>query len=160
MKKVSKVQKLENLHTDCEVNFARLRKLMPSMEEGESRRFLSGSYDEAYLHIDVTGADRYTRFLQVTGRMGELPWETEQRMAVRLYLDARMAEVVSCGAERVRLLKYAYPNEHMYSPDEKNQINRFLGKWLEHFIRLGRPMDQEQTTKEMLRSVAWRESCK
>jgi len=92
--------------------------------------------------------------------MGELPWETEQRMAVRLYLDARMAEVVSCGAERVRLLKYAYPNEHMYSPDEKNQINRFLGKWLEHFIRLGRPMDQEQTTKEMLRSVAWRESCK
>jgi len=160
LKKVSQVQKLENLHTDCEVNYARLRKLMPSMEEGESRRFLSGSYDESYLQIDVTGVDRYTRFLQVTGRMGELPWESEQKMAVRLYLDARMAEVVSCGAERVRLLKYTYPNEHMYYPDEKNQINRFLGKWLEHFIRLGRPMDQEQTTKEMLRSVAWRESCK
>ncbi len=145
---------------DCEVNYARLLKLMPDMREGASRRFLSGSYDEAWMQIDVTGVDRYTCFLQLTGRMGELPWESEQRMAVRLYLDARMAEVVSCGAERVRLLKYAYPNEHMYYPDEKNQINRFLGKWLEHFIRLGRPLDKDQTTKKMLRGLAWQESCK
>ena len=146
LKKTSAVEQLIELHTDCEVNFARLRKLMPSLEKGDSRRFLAGSYDEAYLHIEVVESDRYTRFVHLSGCMGELPWEGEQRMAVRVYLDASMAEVISCGAERVRLLRYPYPNDQMYSRDEKNQINRFLGKWLNHFIRHGHPVKADYQT--------------
>lgn len=148
------LQKLENLHVDCEINFARLMKLMPDMEEGAKRRFLAGNYDDSWLEIEITGADRYTRFIQITGSMAEMPWGGEQYMAVRLYLDARMAEVVSSGAQRVRLLRYAYPNDQMYSRDEKNQINRFLGKWLEHFIKFGRPMEGYKNTKQVIRGTA------
>jgi len=136
-------QALINLHSDCELNFVRLSKLMPNMEVGAEKHFLAGNYDEFSLQIKVTDSDRYTRFLLLTGSTADLPWAGEQRMAVRLYLDACMAEVISCGAERVRLLGYSYPNERMYSPDEKNQINRFLGKWLEHFIQFGRAMDSK-----------------
>ena len=142
------LENLVNLHSDCELNFARLSKLMPNMDAQDRVRFLAGNYDESYLDIEVTGIDRYTRFLQLSGRMNDTPWAGEQRMAVRLYLDARMAEVISCGAERVRLLRYPYPNDHMYGPDEKNQINSFLGKWLEHFLKFGRPVDIDRIERE------------
>lgn len=142
------LENLVNLHSDCELNFARLSKLMPGMESGSRVRYLAGNYDESFLDIEVTDTDRYTCFLQLSGRMSDTPWAGEQRMAVRLYLDARMAEVISCGAERVRLLRYPYPNDHMYSPDEKNQINSFLGKWLEHFLQYGRPLDTDNLKTE------------
>lgn len=134
------LKKLGDLHSDCELNFARLCKLMPDMRVGAKVRFLAGSYDDCFLDIEVKSSDRYTHFLQLSGRMSDMPWAGEQLMAVRFYSDARMAEVISCGAERVRLLRYPYPNDLMFSPDEKNQINRFLGKWLEHFLRFGRPV--------------------
>ena len=144
MKRSRVLENLVNLHSDCELNFARLSKLMAhvdaDMNTGTRVRFLAGSYDEFLLDIEVTDSDRYTRFLQVSGRISDSQWAGEQRMAVRLYLDARMAEVISCGTERVRLLRYPYPNDRMYSPDEKNQINRFLGNWLEHFLQYGRPV--------------------
>lgn len=139
------LQKLGHLHSDCEMNYVRLSKLMPDMQMGNQIRYLAGAYDESFLNIEVTGTDRYTCFLQLSGQVMDAPWAGEQRMAVRFYSDARMAEVISCGAERVRLLRYPYPNDQMYSPDEKNQINRFLGKWLEHFIQYGRPLDQQHT---------------
>jgi len=129
----------------------RLSKLMPDMNVGSRVRFLTGNYDESFLNIEVTDTDRYTRFLQLSGRMNDTVWAGEQRMTVRLYLDARMAEVISCGAERVRLLRYPYPNDHMYSPDEKNQINSFLGKWLEHFLQHGHPLDLDKPEGEQLK---------
>ena len=132
----------------------RLTKLMPIMDMGMSRRFIAGSYNEIFLQIDVSGSDRYTRFLQLTGCMAQSPLPAEQHMAVRVYLDARMAEVISCGVQRVRLLRYPYPNDQMYSSDEKNQINRFLGKWLEHFIQFGRSSDKTSKGLPSIRPVA------
>ncbi len=51
-------------------------------------------------------------------------------MRVRMYHDARMAEVVSCAGVRRVEPRYAYPNERMHQPDEKAQWNRFLADWL------------------------------
>lgn len=53
-------------------------------------------------------------------------------LEVQVYHDARMAEVVS--AEHTRRLRsiYPYPNEAMHQPDEKAQLNLFLGEWLSH----------------------------
>ena len=54
-----------------------------------------------------------------------------------MYHDARMAEVVS--AEHARRLRsiYPYPNEAMHQPDEKAQLNLFLGEWLSHCLACG-----------------------
>ena len=138
VKKARMLQKLGNLHSDCELNFLRLSKLLPNMQKGTSVRYVAGDYDQSILQIEVTETDRYTQFLSLTGNMTDLPWWGEQRMAVRVYSDAQMAEVISCGSQRVRLLRYPYPNDQMYSSDEKNKINEFLGNWLAHFLEKGR----------------------
>jgi len=147
LRKSQALEKLGNLHSDCELNFVRLTKLMPNMHKGGKVRYLAGDYDETSLEIEVTETDRYTHFLRLTGHMADLPWVGEHRMMVRYYADARMAEVVSNGAQRVRLLRYAYPNNQMYTPDEKNQINRFLGKWLKHFLEHGRSLTPDAESK-------------
>ena len=149
------LENLGNLHSDCELNFVRLSKLMPEMETGDQVRYLAGNHDESFLEIEVTDTDRYTRFLQLSGRMSDIPWAGEQRMAVRFYADARMAEVISCGTERVRLLRYPYPNDQMYAPDEKNRINSFLGKWLEHFLQYGRPLERVNLDSGKLAGDKW-----
>jgi len=58
-------------------------------------------------------------------------------LEVRVYHDARMAEVVSAGASRHLLGRYPYPNQAMYQPDEKSQLNLFLGEWLSHCLACG-----------------------
>ena len=66
-----------------------------------------------------------------------LPWLPLPHMAVRVDHDARMAEVV--GAENARRFRsiYTYPNADMHQPDEKTQLNLFLGEWLGHCLACG-----------------------
>ena len=56
---------------------------------------------------------------------------------MQVYHDARMAEVVS--AEHARRFRgiYPYPNAAMHQPDEKAQLNLFLGEWLSHCLACG-----------------------
>lgn len=53
------------------------------------------------------------------------------RMSIRLYHDARMAEVISSQGIRQVKPRYNYPNKHMHQQDEKQQINQFLNEWLQ-----------------------------
>jgi uncharacterized protein YqiB (DUF1249 family) len=50
---------------------------------------------------------------------------------VRLYHDAKMAEVIS--AQNIGSLKpsYQYPNTKMYQKNEKEMVNLFLAEWLQ-----------------------------
>jgi len=52
------------------------------------------------------------------------------RMSIRLYHDARMAEVISSQDIHQVKPRYDYPNKHMHQQDEKQQINQFLNEWL------------------------------
>lgn len=52
------------------------------------------------------------------------------RMSIRLYHDARMAEVISSQDIHQVKPRYDYPNKHMHQEDEKQQINQFLNEWL------------------------------
>ena len=59
------------------------------------------------------------------------------QLEVQVYHDARMAEVISAEhARRFRSI-YPYPNVFMHQPDEKAQLNVFLGEWLSHCLALG-----------------------
>ncbi|EJM8829490.1 TPA: DUF1249 domain-containing protein, partial [Pseudomonas aeruginosa] len=91
------------------------------------------------LALEVTEACPYTTTLQVRQELG-LPWLPAPRLEVRVYHDARMAEVI--GAEQARRLMaiYPYPNQAMHQPDEKNQLNLFLGEWLAHCLACGHEM--------------------
>lgn len=141
LRRQKRVQRLSHFHSDCELNYARLRKLIGDCSSGsylyQSREWGEGK--EIELSIEITQESRYTRMLRIRGTMSFLPLAGAQTMHVRVYDDARMVEVISMDRKRVRLINYFYPNKDMYAPDEKNQLNHFLGRWLEHMLSNGLP---------------------
>lgn len=54
-------------------------------------------------------------------------------MTVRMYHDAKVAEVVNCSGQGIFEPEYGYPNKCMLQRDEKRQVNRLLGEWLDFF---------------------------
>ena len=58
-------------------------------------------------------------------------------MVIRLYHDARVAEVISSQDIQQVQPRYDYPNVQMHHPDEKEQMNLFLKEWLQLCLRLG-----------------------
>jgi len=51
-------------------------------------------------------------------------------MMVRVYHDAKTAEVTSYQNHRYFKAIYSVPNQFMYQSDEKEQLNLFLAEWL------------------------------
>ncbi|WP_447589019.1 DUF1249 domain-containing protein [Aquipseudomonas campi] len=133
---------LIELQAACEANYARLLRLLPDMRvsAGERRVALSqGDMLLGVLVIRVLETCPYTTTVQVS-QEHSLPWLPVPRLEVRVYHDARMAEVVSAeNARRLRSI-YAYPNAAMHQPDEKTQLNLFLGEWLSHCLACGHEM--------------------
>jgi hypothetical protein len=48
-----------------------------------------------------------------------------------------MVEVVDCDTQRIKWIRNRYPNAAMHLPDEKIQLNEFLGIWFEYFLAQG-----------------------
>ncbi len=120
---------------ECELNFVRLRRLLPRMEAGDECEFAVG--ERSMVNIAVQERTPYTSLLQITQQQGSVR-ELDNRMEVRVYHDAGVAEVAAfSGCQRVHG-KHAYPNRHMHQRDEKQQWNRFLGEWLQHCLDQGR----------------------
>lgn len=130
---------LPGLQATCEANYVQLMRLLPKMREAVvSRRVMlsQGERPLGVLALEVTEACPYTTALRVRQELG-LPWLPVPELEVRVYHDARMAEVVSAGASRHLLGRYPYPNQAMHQPDEKSQLNLFLGEWLSHCLACG-----------------------
>ncbi|WP_263147222.1 DUF1249 domain-containing protein [Pseudomonas alcaligenes] len=130
---------LAGLQAACESNYAQLMRLLPDMREGSGERRIAlsqGDHLLGVLVLEVLEACPYTTTLRVRQEY-TLPWLPSPQMEVRVYHDARMAEVVS--AEHARRLRsiYPYPNAAMHQPDEKSQLNLFLGEWLSHCLACG-----------------------
>ncbi len=118
---------------ECEANYQRLALLL-SGHQLESRTI---GLDHGALHIDMVERCPYTTTLQVTQRpLHDVPPLTAQ-LLVRVYHDARLAEVVGFSSRRRVQPLYEYPNPAMHQPDEKSQWNRFLGEWLSHCLQHG-----------------------
>jgi uncharacterized protein YqiB (DUF1249 family) len=130
---------LAGLQAACEANYARLMRLLPDMRTTQSSRRIGMTQGDQMLGVlvlDVLLACPYTTTLRVR-QEHSLPWLPVPHLEVQVYHDARMAEVVS--AEHARRLRsiYPYPNEAMHQPDEKAQLNLFLGEWLSHCLACG-----------------------
>jgi uncharacterized protein YqiB (DUF1249 family) len=123
---------------ECEANFARLQRLLPRLER-DSHTFNVGT--NLHLHIEVTERNPYTTTLEISQPPAEIP-TVAPRLTVRIYHDARLAEVVAFTSRRRVQPRYDYPNAAMYQPDEKSQWNRFLGEWLSHCLQHGFAIDR------------------
>ncbi|WXL25229.1 DUF1249 domain-containing protein [Ectopseudomonas mendocina] len=135
---------LIELQAACEANYARLMRLLPAMREStEVRRVALSQGDYAYgvLSLKVLETCPYTSTVEVCQEYS-LDWLPASKMEVRVYHDARMAEVISAqNARRFRGI-YPYPNAAMHHPDEKTQLNVFLGEWLSHCLNCGHELTQ------------------
>ncbi|MBU1332306.1 MAG: DUF1249 domain-containing protein [Gammaproteobacteria bacterium] len=130
---------LVELQAACEANYARLMRLLPAMREVACARRVALSQGEQQLGVlalEVLETCPYTTTLQVR-QEHSLPWLPVPQLEVRVYHDARMAEVVSAQSARRFRSIYPYPNEAMHQPDEKTQLNLFLGEWLSHCLACG-----------------------
>lgn len=134
---------LLELQAACEANYLRLMRLLPDMRNQPDTRRIAMSQGDRLLGVlvlTVVESCPYTTTVQLR-QEDCLPWLPVPRMDVRVYHDARMAEVI--GAEHARRFRgiYSYPNAQMHQPDEKNQLNLFLGEWLGHCLACGHELE-------------------
>ncbi len=124
---------------ECDGNYLRLVRLLPGVREGDRREFfvLLGEVSPQ-VTVEVTEQQRYTTVVLLRQRLpnvepaaaGDGIPLNEMRIKVRLYHDARCAEVIEFQGQRRFEPVYAYPNPKMRQPDEKAQVNRFLREFL------------------------------
>ena len=119
---------------ECDANYLRLVKLAPDLDDAE-QRLLVLMVAERRITVRIVLLERcpYTSLIEISqhpwldGLAFELP---APRLLVRMYHDARSAEVVEFQAGRRFHPVYPYPNDEMRQRDEKAQINRFLAEYL------------------------------
>jgi len=131
---------LVDLHSLCEGNYVRLMRLFPEYESQNLRKFTAG---DARIELAVIERCRYTTILQLTHTSPLSLPVGGVRMEIRLYHDARMAEVAGFQSHRRIQGRYRYPNRNMYQRDEKQQQNRFLTELLSFCLAEGREPDAE-----------------
>lgn len=130
------VPDVSGMMSECETNYARLLKLMPQVGNRKLAVTYPGGQTVTVL-FELLEDFRYTSSVRISQCAASCDWLHLPSMAVRLYHDARMAEVVD--AQHMRQLRgiYAYPNEQMHHTDEKVQRNLYLGEWLCYCLQHG-----------------------
>ncbi|NMM40971.1 DUF1249 domain-containing protein [Pseudoalteromonas arctica] len=120
----------------CEHNYLRALKLLPSeRKEGNTRQVQLASNQFV---IKVDGCARYTMDISITQLTGMLKGFTPLFLTVRLYHDAKVAEIIHHDYYQRIKPSYGYPNPQMHQKDEKYQLNAFLYDWLVACVESGR----------------------
>lgn len=135
----------------CDSNYSRILRLLPALEEGEPKAFRvlfggagagSGAAGAPAAIFEVLTRDRYTSVVALS-QHGPGRGMAATRIVVRLYHDARCAEVIEFQGQRRFASVYTYPNEEMRQPDEKAQVNRFLTDFLNFCLTHGRVCEEQ-----------------
>lgn len=137
---------LSDLMSLCDVNYMMLLRLLADKEKvGDERCFFISDF--LSYRIVINEVTRYTSLITMTqdsfivnnqwNSDNELTGFLRPKMVIRLYHDARMAEVLSNQDIKQVKPRYDYPNHAMHLPDEKQQMNLFLKEWLQLSLQLG-----------------------
>ncbi len=121
---------LKHFLAECEANYRRLAMLFPDMAAADERRLGLDGAGACEVILAVRERSAHTTLLSIyQGERGDR-WLKTPVLVVRVYHDARLAEVTACEGERNIWPRQEYPNRRMLHRDEKAQWNRFLGEWL------------------------------
>ncbi|WP_088330632.1 DUF1249 domain-containing protein [Lacimicrobium sp. SS2-24] len=128
------VPSLANLQAVCAANYGRLQRLLPDVDEQNlAYRFAAGN-NLSYA-IVIQQCEPYTTTLEMRQSSPGLPAYLQPVMQIRLYHDARLAEVL--GFQHMSRFRpsYQYPNQLMHQKNEKELVNHFLAEWLGFCLR-------------------------
>lgn len=131
---------LPTLMSLCDVNYMLFLRLLSGYEQvGEQCCFFISDFLSYRVKVDEV--TRYTSLVTIEQQTNIKGYNLNEllrpKMTVRLYHDARMAEVVKCQDVQQIKPRYQYPNDAMHLPDEKQQINSFLKEWLQLSLQQG-----------------------
>ena len=116
---------------ECDVNYHRIQKLFPGMRLEDKKSFEILFSEQAYrVTLEVLDRGPYTTTIRIKQSEKTDRWVVIPTISVRVYHDAKSAEVIRVGNQEVFHGVYEYPNRNMRQPDEKEQINKFLGEVL------------------------------
>jgi uncharacterized protein YqiB (DUF1249 family) len=117
-----------------ERNYAYLQELIPGLAGLHDNTCVTLN-DIEHLEIVIREQCPFTTVLDINHILNNahLP---DLVMSVRIYHDARMAEVIRYQRHSRIKPSYSYPNEAMYQPLEKRQINLFFSDWLRHCLTI------------------------
>ncbi|UTW44780.1 DUF1249 domain-containing protein [bacterium SCSIO 12696] len=125
---------------DCDANYLRFIKLFPEYQSASSRTFVLNGQNRV-VTITVLERTPYTTLMTLKQTQLEQDcgngWLQMPTLKVRLYHDAKVAEVLDCEGHRSPSPRFEYPNPNMYQQDEKAQWNRFLADLLAHCLQYG-----------------------
>lgn len=125
----------------CEANYVRLYKVFPDIATEQRRCLGVAAQAENEVILSVVERTPYTTLVAIEQRHSAASeiaeWYRAPILKVRMYHDARLAEVVSFARARGVKPSIAYPNKKMLQRDEKAQWNRFLEEWLIICIQYG-----------------------
>ncbi|MDT0593363.1 DUF1249 domain-containing protein [Glaciecola petra] len=125
------VPHLPSIIATCEHNYVCMLKLLPDCDTLDLT-FEFKVADGLKYRIKIIDSSRYTSTLEMSHISKNTPTFLQPKMVVRLYHDAKVAEVLE--AQRTARLEpvYEYPNLNMHQRNEKFMVNVFLAEWL-HF---------------------------
>ncbi|MBF7071882.1 DUF1249 domain-containing protein [Glaciecola sp. MH2013] len=128
------VPHLPSILATCEQNYAYALRLLPDCDS-ESLSYQFQINDSLSYRITIIESTRYTSTIEMAQFTKNAPAFLQPLMEVRLYHDAKVAEVLSC--QRISRLEpsYEYPNLNMHQRNEKQMVNIFLAEWLQFCLQ-------------------------
>ena len=117
-----------------ETNYMKLNGLIPFAAE-VGNVFCYQAINQVY-QLKVTEITKYTSLIEIC-QIDDKPIFPLPQLSVRLYHDAKVAEVISFHGQMQVQARYEYPNSKMRQKDEKAQLNRFLRDWLNFCLKHG-----------------------
>jgi hypothetical protein len=89
--------------------------------------------------VKVTLLDkaRFTTTLELTVTLSDSQWVSPMVFTVRLYHDAKMAEVLESGRNHAPQPRFDYPDQVRHYPDDKFQRNQLLNQCLNRCFDVG-----------------------
>jgi|TARA_R110002072_G_scaffold4261_1_gene30157 uncharacterized protein YqiB (DUF1249 family) len=129
---------LVELQAKCATNYGLMLRIFPALSHDGVFEFALSNCGT--VRMNLIERTPYTDLvgLQQSGVASILP--NLSLCKIRMYHDARMAEVVEWEGQRGLKGRYEYPNEAMHQEDEKWQRNKFLGELLSYCLREGRAL--------------------
>ncbi|WP_442800647.1 DUF1249 domain-containing protein [Shewanella sp. AS1] len=112
----------------CSRNYVNILRWLPlGCEQGQSWQIKG---DFGCLDVILLENTQYTQLIEISRAVNRSQFVDTPKVVVRVYHDAKLAEVLT--SRQIYRLKavYDYPNIRMYHRDEKYQVNAFLEELL------------------------------
>jgi hypothetical protein len=117
-------------------NYAKIMRVIPFIRAMHCNSQIWARTPAHQVEINILDVTKYTTsFSFLIKYAGRQKWLTQIHITVRCYHDARVAEVINFQHHKHFNARYSYPNPQMYQRNEKQQINAFLGEWMNYCLQ-------------------------